>query len=134
MGKNVTNATSSTLGSSPKPNHSTTRGASAMRGRVWPTISSGRIAPRRVPEKSRAEATTNATVIDRMKPRTVAASVGAVCLISTSHWPMPWPATCDGAGRTLGSTMPVADTVCHTIRSTAAAMSGGTTVAAALRR
>ena len=52
MGKNVTSATSTIFGVSPKPNHSTMSGAIATSGRVWVMMNTGNRARRTGLKKS----------------------------------------------------------------------------------
>ena len=98
-GKNVVSTTSTTLGTMPKPNHSTSRGARAMVGIVCDTVTMGSRARPSHPKRSISTATTkpNATPM----PRPSAASYRVV---------MQWPprsaassandiTTCAGDGR-----------------------------------
>lgn len=72
MGKKVTSATRRILGVRPKPNHRTTNGAIATRGRVWLMISTGNNARRSGAKKSTKIENRNAVVSEQAKPSKVA--------------------------------------------------------------
>ena len=133
IGKNVTRAITTTLGSSPKPNQMISSGAIAMIGSVCEATSSGVSARRSHGEKSTAIAMAQPISSETPNPTAVTCSVGTVFAQICSRAAHPCSTTRRGDGSTCGRT-PVATTNhCQPARAAATRTRGGAAAANARR-
>ena len=128
MGKNVTSVMTSTLGSSPNPNHMIMSGAMAMMGSVWEATSRGMTARRSQGTKSTQIATSQPNARETPKPTSVTSSVARALCHSAPRLAQPWSSTRAGEGSSRGS-MPLSETYdCHAASRITSAPTAGRTV------
>ena len=113
IGKNVTSAITTTLGSSPNPNQMISSGAIAMIGSVCDATSSGVSARRSHGTKSTAIAIAQPTASDTANPTAVTCSVGTVLAHSASRNAQPCSTTRSGDGSTCGRTPDASTATCQ---------------------
>ena len=104
IGKNVTSATSSTLGVRPNPNQMIISGAIATIGSVCVATSTGISARPTWAEVSMSTASTNPTASDSANPSRVARSVGSMLAQRSSRLSQATESTRLGAGSTSSPT------------------------------